>query len=319
MIKIFIDTNIFLGLYESNDDPITIFEKDISKLRPHLISTDQVYDEFLRNRDLELQQLIKKCKENQCRINSSSIINSLKEFSDLKKIKDHFDETNKLLIKRINNIKDNTERDLVFESFLELYNHADITRYERNEEIIKKAYNRKLLGNPPMGYKQNTIGDEVIWEIILANIKDDLVIITRDGTYEDHITFLKKEFNLKTKKELFIDEKISYALDKIGEIPSEELNKLEEEQSKEKLLLSNLSNYISKFPSSSIASVVESLSRIPSPAISSSSSIAAMIENLSRIPNPAISSVAESLDICPRCKNYGKREGDRCSACGYTW
>ena len=81
MIKIFIDTNIFLGLYETNNDPITIFEKDISKLRPHLISTDQVYDEFIRNRDIQLQTLIKRCKENQCRINSTSIINSLEEFS----------------------------------------------------------------------------------------------------------------------------------------------------------------------------------------------------------------------------------------------
>jgi len=348
MIKIFIDTNIFLGLYETNNDPITIFEKDISKLRPHLISTDQVYDEFIRNRDIQLQTLIKRCKENQCRINSTSIINSLEEFSALKKIKANFDETNKLLIKRVNNIKDNTEKDLVFESFLELYNHADITRYERNEEIIKKAYNRKLLGNPPMGYKQNTIGDEVIWEIILANIKDDLVIITRDGAYEDHITFLKKEFNLKTKKELFIDENISYALNKIGEISSEELNKLEEEQSKEKLL----SDYISKFPSFSLAetlasipsySLAETLARIPSSSLAEtfasipSSSLAetlaripssSLAETLARIPSSSLaetfasipsSSLAESLDICPRCRNYGKRDGDRCSACGYTW
>lgn len=232
MTKIFIDTNIFLGLYESNNNHFSIFEKDISQLRPHLIVTEQVYDEFLRNRDINLQRLIKKCDANQCTINSSSIVRNLKEFSDLEKIKDQFYETNKLLIKTLNEIKDNTEKDLVFKSFMELYNHSDVTRYKKNEEIIKKAHNRKLLGNPPMGSKQNTIGDEVIWETILANIKDNLVIITLDGAYKDHITFLKKEFNLKTKKELSIYENISNALKIIGKEPSVELNKFEDEQSK---------------------------------------------------------------------------------------
>lgn len=229
MTKIFIDTNIFLGLYESHNDPITIFE-DISKLKPHLIFTDQVYDEFLRNRDILLQNLIKDCQANKCTIKSSSIIKSLNEFSELKKIESQFDEAKQLLINALNEIQDKKEKDFVLKSFLDLYRHSQV--YKRNDVIIKKAHERKLLGNPPISKEKNTIGDEVTWETILAYIKDDLVIITRDGTYKQRITFLKEEFNLKTKKQLSVYENISEALKIIGAKPSVELNKFEEEQSK---------------------------------------------------------------------------------------
>lgn len=235
MIKIFIDTNIFVGLYYSNHNPLTIFE-DIFKLKSNLILTDQVHDEFIRNRDLQLQYLIKESKKYNPNYPTSSLIRSLKEFSDLNKIEKDLQDANESLIKKLQEMKDNTDKDPVFKSFLKLYDDSRITKYERNEDIINKAHNRKLIGNPPLS-NNYSIGDEVNWEIILSNLKDDLVIIALDKTYNNHITFLKREFKLKTNKELFIDEKISFALNKVGEISSDELNKLEEEQSKKKLLL----------------------------------------------------------------------------------
>lgn len=227
MTKIFIDTNIFVGLYQSNQNAVDAF-KDIFKLKSNLILTDQVYDEFIRNRDGQLQTIIKTL--NSIKYPSSSPTIHLKEFFNLK-------EANESLIKKLQEA--DTDRDQFYNLFLELYNDSEITKYERNEEIIKKAYNRKLIGNPPVSDKL-TIGDEVNWEIILSNLKDDLVIVTKDGTYNKHITFLKNEFKLRTNKELFIEEKISSALKKIGEISSDELNELEKEP-KEKLSISDAS------------------------------------------------------------------------------
>lgn len=234
MTKILIDTNIFLGLYESNNDHITIFDKDISKLRSDLIFTDQIYDEFLRNRDKELQTLIDQCKNNTCTLGSSSIIRSLSEFSKLKEIKKDFKTHNGLLIEKLQEIKDDVSKDQVFQSFLKLYNHSDVTKYEKSDEIIKKAHKRKLLGNPPKDKKnnENTIGDEVIWETILANLKDDFIIVARDKTYIKHISFLREEYNSITNKNLYILENISSALKHLGYEHSDELNKFEEEQSK---------------------------------------------------------------------------------------
>ena len=232
MTKILIDTNIFLGLYESNNDPITIFDEDISQLRSDLIFTDQIYDEFLRNRDKELEKLIALCKSNKCILKSSSIIRSLSEFSKLIDIKNNFKDTNDLLIEKLQDIKDDIDTDTVFQSFLKLYNHSDVIKYEKSEEIIKGAHKRKLLGNPPMGNKQNTIGDEVIWETILANLKDDFIIVTRDRTYINHISFLRTEYYSITNKDLYIFENISDALKHLGKEGSNELNKFEEEQSK---------------------------------------------------------------------------------------
>ncbi len=50
MTKIFIDTNLFLGLYWSDEDTGQIFG-DIEALKPYLLFPDLVFDEFLRNRD----------------------------------------------------------------------------------------------------------------------------------------------------------------------------------------------------------------------------------------------------------------------------
>lgn len=290
MTKILIDTNIFLGLYESNNDPITIFDEDISKLRSDLIFTDQIYDEFLRNRDKELEKLIALCKNNKCIINSSSIIRSLRDFSKLKDIKNNFKETNDLLIKKLQDIMDDIAKDTVFQSFLKLYNHSDVIKYEKNEEIIKEAHKRKLLGNPPMGNKQNTIGDEVIWETILANLKDNFIIVTRDRTYINHISFLRKEYYSITNKDLNIFENISDALKHLGKEASNELNKFEEEQSK-----------IMELPIDSSGNKYIPLSKY----------FKFRYDDASENIQPHL-----DLEFCPRCGNHDIESG-RCSVCGF--
>jgi hypothetical protein len=39
-----------------------------------------------------------------------------------------------------------------------------------------------LLGNPPSSPDKITIGDEVIWELLLAKLREDLIVVTGDGT-----------------------------------------------------------------------------------------------------------------------------------------
>ena len=232
MTKIFIDTNIFLDFYRSNINTVKIFNVDIFKLKSSLILTDQIHDEFIRNRDKQLQLLIDDCKTNKMNYSSYSLIRSLDEFSDLDKIKTDFIRANDRLIKKLQEMKEDLHKDPIFVSFSKLYNDSEVIKYTRNEDIIRGAQYRKLIGNPPKpkDLKDNSIGDEINWEIILSKLKEDVIIISRDETYEDHITFLKNEFNSRTGKELFINENISFALKKMGEISSSQLIKLEEQQ-----------------------------------------------------------------------------------------
>ncbi|MEP7167589.1 MAG: PIN domain-containing protein [Candidatus Woesebacteria bacterium] len=88
-----------------------------------------------------------------------------------------------------------------------LYSKAEKVR--EDEKTIEAAQLRKLKCNPP-GKKENPLGDEIVWELLLQKCSnDDLVIISHDGdfSYTDEQEtvlhpLLQKEWNERapTKK-----------------------------------------------------------------------------------------------------------------------
>jgi len=224
MCKVFIDTNVFLGLYQTNQNNIENIFIDISKLKSSIVFVDQIFDEFLRNRDKILKtQIANVNKKKIQKLHVTSLIRSLDEFLELKKSSDKFREKHSNLIKILEKIKDDLNEDIVYLKFSELYNDSTITIYERTDGIIDKAHKRMLIGNPPKDPEKNTIGDQIIWETLISNLKDDLIFITLDETYKNHISFLKNEYTKRVGKDLSITENVSFALSKIGETPSKEL------------------------------------------------------------------------------------------------
>ncbi len=103
-----------------------------------------------------------------------------------------------------------------------LYEIVCNTTYNRTDTIINKAIKRKYIGNPPVSNKY-TCGDEIIWETILEYCTNDLIIVTRDSTFEENFAFLKEEYKLKTGKDLEIVNFISDAIRLLGNEPSLEL------------------------------------------------------------------------------------------------
>lgn len=224
MCKVFIDTNVFLGLYQTNKNDLENIFEDISKLKSSIVFVDQVSDEFLRNRDKVLTRQIQNVSKKKIKkLYVTSLIKSLEEFSELKEAGDVFNKKHQKLIEKLEKIKDDLEEDIVYKKFYELYNDSALTIYNRTGDIIDKAHKRMLMGNPPIDTEKNTMGDQIIWETLISNLEDNLIFITFDGTYENHRSFLKKEYKDKVHKELSITEKVSFALSKIGEIPSKEL------------------------------------------------------------------------------------------------
>ncbi|CAG0999645.1 MAG: hypothetical protein MPEBLZ_03034 [Candidatus Methanoperedens nitroreducens] len=224
MCKVFIDTNIFLRLYQTNQENLNNIFEDISKLKDSLVFVNQVSDEFLRNRDKIFSELINNVIKNKIpKPHVTSIIKSLDEFSELKKAGDELNQKHQKLIEKLKKIKDDLDTDIVYTKFYELYNDSALTVYERTDDIIDKAHKRMLIGNPPIDDKKNTIGDQIIWETLISNLKDDLIFITYDDTYKNHISFLKNEYKKRVDKELSITDKVSSALTKIKVKPSKEL------------------------------------------------------------------------------------------------
>lgn len=229
MGKVFIDTNIFLGLYETNNNNITNIFVDISKLKDELVFSQQVFDEFLRNRDTIVPKEIKLCNSNTVNLHTTALLRHLDEFQELNELKNEFKQKNKELIKALKKILDNIVEDPIFVGFRELYEYDNDNNpiFARTDEIIQRANERLLMGNPPIDKKKGTIGDQIIWETLLENMDEDLIFITEDKTYFDHKFFLEHEYFRRTTKRIHITNKVSFALSKIGETPSQELKEFE--------------------------------------------------------------------------------------------
>ncbi|GIZ05617.1 hypothetical protein MSATCC14277_1990 [Metamycoplasma salivarium] len=86
-INLFIDTNIWLSIYEFSSDDLNVF-KQISKListKFNLIITEQVYDEFWRNRENKIKEIINMLSNGKYNfsIGFPNIIRGYKEFHEI--------------------------------------------------------------------------------------------------------------------------------------------------------------------------------------------------------------------------------------------
>lgn len=242
MPKLYIDTNKFLGLYRTGKDSLAIFE-DLTKHSDYLVTTSQTVNEFHRNRVSVLNWLIGEFNKS-IEIKGplgSSILKALDPYKVLKEkiencgaeIKKHQAEVKKSLEELI---EDET-KDPIAVNFCALCRSKNISKYDITDELIGLAKKRKLLGNPPTSVKKYSIGDELIWEALIKNLKDDLIILTEDHTFTDNFFLLKQEFKSKTGKELLpIRQNFREAIEALGFVPSRKLVEVEkaiEEEKKE--------------------------------------------------------------------------------------
>lgn len=234
MTKIYIDTNIFIDFYRASKNPISILD-EIKKYSQYLITTSQTINEFHRNRILVLNKAIKDFqKSSNFQPFCTSLIQHLPEFNDLIKVCKEAEKKSLLIINKLEDAK-KRELDSIAVKFDAMFLHPTTIEIPLSDQLIKKAHQRKLLGNPPTSNDKITIGDEIIWEALLSGVTEDLIIVTLDQTYRDNFEFLRTEFEKKNNKELLlITDKITDALKKVGEVPPpllvEEENKIEEEE-----------------------------------------------------------------------------------------
>ena len=204
-MKVFIDTNILLDIYQLSGPDLEELRKLIKlvgKGKIDLLLTQQVLDEFWRNRERVIADAMKSFRESKAMAKIPNIIRSYPEAIDLKKAVDQVNEIVKILTgKATQEIEENAlKADEVIGELFDAVKVGDIS-----PEIVARANLRTALGNPPG--KPGSIGDAVNWEWLLEFeidfADDELVLISADGDYESELLkgrpkeFLVREWNAK--------------------------------------------------------------------------------------------------------------------------
>ncbi|MDV2482149.1 hypothetical protein F8E02_09090 [Methanoculleus sp. Wushi-C6] len=227
MTVVCIDTNRFLELYGSNEDPQEIF-LDVKAIAGNLVFPDIILDEFLRNRAKVLDRVaddVRKRETDEVRL--PSVFRGNPNALALQRIGEEYNRAAGALYDDIQTMIAEPAADPVARAFMELSLDPAVRILHRTEELIDRAHRRKLLGNPPKSPGTDTIGDELIWETLLANLAEDLILVSRDRTYRYHTAYLVQEYRERTESRLTITERISDALKLVGRLPSPALVRLE--------------------------------------------------------------------------------------------
>jgi len=220
-VNIFIDTNIYLSFYGRSTDDLNVLKELKSKLSNNtfgLIVTEQVKDEFYRQRENNISEALKKLDEINFNLEIPGICKTDSEkYTSLIDAKKTYA---KVLYEMRNTLEDlaitnSLEADNIIKSIFEYS-----TNIERKKDIFELAYTRIKVGNPPG--KKNNICDAINWELILKESKKgvDLVIISTDGDYGDVLDkkrvkpFLQNEWKKKKKSEITLFNNLNDFLNK---------------------------------------------------------------------------------------------------------
>lgn len=231
MTKIYTDTNWFIDFYREAPPDLDWLD-DLAKSKGSLVITRQTINEFRRNRVATLKSVINAFAKSVKvpSLHATALLRSLPGYEELKSINKDYRKKSKEVSNYLQQVIEDDKKDPVAQKLFAIWADAAITILEPSNELVDKAFRRKLLGNPPTSPDKYTVGDELIWELLLANTKEDLIIVTSDRTFLESKALLQGEFSQRTGKTLIlITEEFSSALKAAGKTPSEKLIDVEKQ------------------------------------------------------------------------------------------
>ena len=231
MTKIYIDTNWFIDFYREAQPKMNWLD-DLSKEKDSLVITRQTINEFHRNRVATLKNVFN-AFTNTVKVPSphiTALLRMLAGYEELESINKNYKKKSKEVLDNLLQVIEDEKKDPVAQKLFAIWDDAAVTKLEPLDELVDKAYRRKLLGTPPTSPNKKTVGDELIWELLLANMKEDLIVVTGDLTFLENKALLQGEFSSKTGKTLrLITEEFSSALKAAGKTPSDKLINVEKQ------------------------------------------------------------------------------------------
>lgn len=182
-MQLFIDTNILLSFYSLNQEDLSELSKLsdlIAQQHITLLLTDQIIDEFNRNREQRIDGAIKSLRTQTFNSQFPQLCEDYPEIDLVREAIKHYEQAHIALNTRIiSDIKSkNLKADRIIQSFFSLGK-----KLSANHQILDRARCRMAVGNPPG--KNNSLGDAINWECLLAEIPAgiDLFFVTGDKDY----------------------------------------------------------------------------------------------------------------------------------------
>lgn len=213
-MNLFIDTNIYLNFYHFTNEDLEELRKLlvlIERKEIKLFLTEQVIDEFTRNREGRIADALKNLAQQKLPNQFPQLLKGYPEYEKMREAIRFFQENKLKINEKLD--KDINEKSLIADKIIaDLFKNSEIIK--KNDNIIEKAKLRMDIGNPPG--KNGSYGDAINWETLLDAIppSEDLYIISGDGDYSSEINenqlkqFLKEEW-IKEHGSIFFYPKLS--------------------------------------------------------------------------------------------------------------
>jgi predicted nucleic acid-binding protein len=214
-MQLFIDTNILLSFYALNQEDLAELHKlieTIDKQQITLLLTDQVVDEFNRNREQRIDGAIKSLRTQTFNPQFPQLCEDYPEIDILREALKHYEQAHGSLTKKIlADIKTKTlTADRIIQSLFSLGK-----KFVPTPTILDRARLRMGIGNPPG--KNNSLGDAINWECLLDQVSEheDLYFVTGDKDYcsplndDEFSEFLLTEWYNKKQTKIYFYKRLS--------------------------------------------------------------------------------------------------------------
>jgi predicted nucleic acid-binding protein len=224
-MQLFIDTNILLSFYSLNQDDLAELNKLIEAIESNqitLLLTDQIIDEFYRNREQRIDGAIKSLRTQTFNPQFPQLCEDYPEIELLRDSLKHYEQAHASLSEKILiDIKAKTlKADRIIQSLFRLGKQLT-----NSNATLDRARFRMGIGNPPG--KNNSLGDAINWECLLAETPEgkDLYFITGDKDYcsplsdDEFSDFLLTEWSNRKQTQIYFYKRLaSFCKEKFPEI-----------------------------------------------------------------------------------------------------
>jgi hypothetical protein len=181
---LFLDTNVFLSFFHFSKDDLEALRQLavlVKAKKVTLLLPEQVVHEFRRNRDGYVAKSLKQIEDSKLPTQYPRLFQDFPEYKELRGTVDTFERVRKsLLLKVRNSARDRKlKADTATEELFKVGTPLAIT-----PELFVSADRRYRLGDPPGKRDQDSLGDSVIWEAMLASsFVGDLFFVSDDGDW----------------------------------------------------------------------------------------------------------------------------------------
>jgi len=202
-MHVFIDTNILLNFFHFSKDELEVLtdvfaSHEHGAAKVHL--TQQVCDEFKRNRENKIKDALKRFKEIKFSTQLPSFMKAYEEYKTIRRLSAELQAA-------VNTIMEKVDADILAQRLVaddlitDIFRRADII--PTTQEVFSAASMRLTIGNPPG--KTGSIGDAINWTVLLQTVPDGepLHVISDDGDFysalkEDAVhPFLAEEWRMR--------------------------------------------------------------------------------------------------------------------------